>query len=369
MLQSKYNLVADYIRQRIESGSLPHGHIVPSENELSKKFDVSRDTVRKALEQLEEENLIERKRGSGTYVKETKKKAANRIAVVTTYVDSYIFPKIITGIEEVLSEKGYAMQLSFSNNRFDREREVLMDILEHGDVAGIIMEPVKSALPNPNIDCYVALQRKGIEVLLINSYYQDIYLPHVSLNDANAAKLATEYLISKGHRKIGAFLKMDDGQGRFRFAGYKKALMNAGINSSEELIVWFDTAHMQHIGNIADNIRERLFGCTAVLCYNDLAANELVSYLLKCGMKIPEDVSIISIDDSTLAELCDVKLTSCTHPKEQLGRKAAESLLHLLSNPRFNASYEFDTKIIERDSVKDVRNDKGNTTRERGHLS
>ena len=66
-----------------------------------------------------------------------------RIAVISTYVDSYIFPRTIQGIENYLFERGYSVQIAFTNNLLERERIVLEDIISRDDVGGIIMDQPK----------------------------------------------------------------------------------------------------------------------------------------------------------------------------------------------------------------------------------
>jgi len=352
---SKYEIITEYIRKKIATGALIDGNKVPSENALTKKFGVSRDTVRRAFKELEEEGILVSMRGSGTYVRTRKKSTSNRIAVITTYVENYIFPKIIMGIEGKLSENGYVMQLSFTNNLFEKERDILEEIADKEEVAGVIMEPVRSALPNPNLDCYERLKEKGIPVLFINTYYRETEIPHVSLNDEAMGYMATKYLADRGHRKIGAILKMDDGQGHLRFSGFSRAMFEAGVKNSSEYVVWYDTSDESNIEGICRHLDERLKDCTAVFCYNDKIALDYILYLSRKGVKVPEDISIISMDNSMLADCGDIKITSCPHPMEELGQVAGENLLQLIDNPRFNATKEFITTVIERGSVNIIR--------------
>lgn len=352
MQTAKYEIITDYIKKKISDGVLKDGDKVPSENALTNKFGVSRDTVRRGFKALEDEGILSSQRGSGTYVHIRKVSNSNRIAVVTTYVENYIFPKIIMGIEAALSDKGYAMQLSFTNNLFEREREVLSDICEKEDVAGIIMEPVKSALPNPNLEIYKKLKEKGIPVIFINSFYRELDIPHVSLNDEAMAYMATKYLVDKGHRKIGAVIKMDDGQGHLRFSGYRRAMYEIGETDSSDYVAWYDTSDERNTGMFDEHLEERLKDCSAVFCYNDKVARDFITFLKGKGIDVPNDVSVISMDDSELSKYGDVKITSCPHPMQELGKTAANNLLELIKNPKFDATKEFVTYVKERDSVK-----------------
>lgn len=349
----KYMELVVWVKSQIESGELKPGQKMYSENELTELFGLSRQTVRHAIGILEEEGLVERIRGSGTYLRDTRwnTEGRKRVAVVTTYVDSYIFPKTIQGIENYLSEQGFAVQIAFTNNLFWREREILTDILEKDDVAGIIIEATKSGLPNPNLDLYQKLRKQRIPVLFINSYYPGLPAPHVTLNDKLSAEMAVKYLVDAGHQKIGAVLKFDDGQGHLRYAGYLETMKHAGLPAAENRVVWLDTEDERNLEESRGKILRRLEGCTAVLAYNDKVAVALQEMLLAEGWKLPEDLSIISIDDSELAGRAPVKLTSVHHPTNLLGERAAGNLLAMMKKADFDGNYEFVSEIAERDSV------------------
>lgn len=353
----KYQELVDYIKLNIENGNLQPGDKLYSENELTTMFGYSRQTVRHAISILVEDGLLTTVKGSGTYVSDTRAynlEKRNRIAVVTTYVDSYIFPKTIQGIEKVLFDKGYSVQISFTDNTTSRERIVLEDIISRDDVAGMIVEGTKSGLPSPNISLYKKLQEKRIPMIFINTYYPELNAHHVSLNDVEAAKKAVKYLLEKGHTKIGTIMKLDDGQGRLRYLGYLKAMEAAGLPISDSAMVWIDTDDFKQLSLCMEKILSRIQDCTALLCYNDQVAFQLIKLLSQRGIKVPERMSIISIDDSDLARMNNIQITSLPHPKESLGEKAAENLLRLIADHRADVTYEFDTRVVERDTVRNL---------------
>lgn len=355
--KSKYVELVEWITHKIEERELQPGEKIYSENQLSSMFKMSRQTVRHAIGVLENDGLLTRRQGSGTYVNEAYRKStvnSTRIAVITTYVDSYIFPKIIQGIENVLSENGYVVQISFTNNAIEKERGVLEDILDKNDVAGIICETTMSGLPNPNLALYREIQKRDIPILFINSYYLDLQAPHVSINDKLTAKKAIQYLIQKGHKEIGGIFKLDDGQGHLRYLGYLEAMKESGLQPSDDNIVWLDTRDVKRLEGCKDRIMDRMKGCSALFCYNDEVAFMLTKIMAKENILIPEELSIISIDNSELTTLGEIAITSMQHPKEKLGKKAAENLCKLIRNKNYNATYEFETELIERTSVKSI---------------
>ncbi|MCD7869779.1 MAG: GntR family transcriptional regulator [Enterocloster clostridioformis] len=366
----KYKEVYNWVLDNINSGALKVGEKLPSENELSERFGLSRQTVRHAVDILEQQKLVLRVRGSGTYVggngKTERQERYMDIAVISTYVDSYIFPPVVRGIERVLSKRGYTTQIAFTGNRVSREQDILNNLIDKDIIDGLIVEPAKSALPNPNLHYYQELKERGIPILFFNSRYPELELPCVSMNDEQVGKKAVEYLIKNGHQNIGGVFKSDDGQGHLRYKGFLSGMLEAGIKVKDANVVWLeagikvkdanvvwlDTEDFLDLDQWSDYLFHRLEGCTGVVCYNDEVAYVLSGLCEKRGIAIPDQLSIVSVDNSDLATLASVKLASFPHPMEALGRKAAENMISMIENPYFDGNYLFDSDIIERDSVK-----------------
>ena len=156
----KYQLVKDYIKHLLKDNIISYGMKLPSEHDLMDKFSVSRHTIRQAFSELTSEGLIYKEQGKGTfsnYKKEAKSKQI--VAVITTYMSGFVFPGIINGIEQVLSDEGYMMLLTNTNNIKEIEGQYLANILEH-NVVGMIIEPTKSAHDNTNIKLLNEMQKK-----------------------------------------------------------------------------------------------------------------------------------------------------------------------------------------------------------------
>lgn len=360
---SKYQQVSDWIRNRIVSGAIGTDEKVDSENDLAARFGISRQTVRHAIDQLVQEGLLYRKQGSGTYVGDRKGAEENQtekmagsgmISIVSTYVDSYIFPRILKSIVTRLEESGYTARITFTENDLQKEREILENYLARGCTDPLIVEPVMSGLPNPNITYYREIQKKGVPILFFHSYYPEIRIPYIGMDDVKAGKVATDYLLSMGHKKITGIFKTEDSQGTRRYQGYLNSLMEHGIEPKLENIVWFDNVELRDFSRMAPKLDQRMKDCTAVVCYNDEVAFELTKYAIANGIRIPEELSIIGIDNSDYAVLNQVQLTSVRHPMEALGRKVAEGMLDLIEYPDQDITYEFAPDLVIRDSVKQL---------------
>ncbi|MDO4260951.1 MAG: GntR family transcriptional regulator [Eubacteriales bacterium] len=355
--ETKYKALADWLREKIDTQELKEGQRLYSENELSEMFKLSRQTVRRAIGMLEEEGLVERSRGSGTYVGKRRNAGRPRyrnIALISTYVDSYIFPSTIQGIVRTLSDAGYVTQIAFTNNRVSDERKILESILEKDNVDGVIVEAAKSALPNPNLDYYRELQSRGVALLFFNCKYPELDAPLVALDDYRVARDTAEYLLSLGHRRIAGIFKSDDGQGRLRYAGYVDALLRKGLPVDDRKILWIDTVNQKNLKNIKDLVLRRLVDCTAVFCYNDEVACSLLDILHQEKIRVPGQISIAGIDGAELSQKAEPQITTVPYPMEELGSRAAANLIALLEQPGFDADYLYRPELLVRDSVRRV---------------
>jgi GntR family transcriptional regulator of arabinose operon len=350
----KYLVITRWIKEQIKSGQLSPGSKLYSETQLCKRFSVSRNTVRQALNQLEEENFIYRIQGSGTFISPSVSNlisiSSKTIGVIITYANDYIFPYIINGITSKLSQYGYSVTLYVTMNRKDTERQILTNIL-NSNLDGLIIDPSKSMLPNVNLDLYQQIQKK-IPCLFINCYYPDMEISHISPSNTESMQLAVDYLIKNGHSNIAGIFKSDDLQGFLRFDGYAKSLQSHNLTVNDSDVFWYTTENIAFLfqGSAGEYLLERLRTCTAIACYNDEISVQLVSFLRKNGFHLPQDLSIVSFDDALIARI-DLPLTSAVHPKERIGTCAAESILTLIDDPSAQVTYEFPPELIQRDSV------------------
>ena len=352
---AKYRFLADKIKENIRKGVYAPGVRMESENELSAMFGYSRQTVRQALGVLEQEGLIERRRGSGTYVCEVGRRPhGNNVAIITTYISDYIFPTIIRGIEETLTGAGYSLTLGVTNNRVEDEGRILQSLLERG-VDGLIVEGTKTAFPNPNVEFYRKLQRMGVPVVFFNGYCHDLHdAVYVVTDDRGAGRQAVDLLVSKGCRKLGGVFKSDDMQGHDRYAGFSEGLIRNGCALSDENVVWYTTADRNRLfrADNRDYMFERLKGCDGIVCYNDQIAYGVIELLQERGVRVPKEVLVTGFDDSSVSEYSPVKITSFAHPKDEMGRIAANKLIAMLRDGEREYPAVLPMPLTEKQSTK-----------------
>ncbi|GFN33249.1 GntR family transcriptional regulator [Paenibacillus xylaniclasticus] len=340
----------------------PHDKL-PSENEIARQFEMSRQTVRQALGDLEQEGWLYRTQGKGTFVADTQSSERKpspqgmTIGMITTYISDYIFPTIVRGVEASLREQGARLLLSSTDNEKLRERSSLESML-HEPLAGLIIEPTKSAEGNPNFDFFLALDARQIPYVMLNERYADIDAPCLRVDDELGGYRAADYLLINGHRRIAGFFKTDDYQGVHRMRGFLRAFRERQLPVTAEWVVRYSTEEKENrpleaLERMLDSDAEER--PTAIVCYNDELAVSLLNIVRQRGLSVPGDLSMIGYDDSSLAVATEVKLTTLAHPKTVMGTDAVELLMKLISKRAQRSSQPdivYEPILVERDSVK-----------------
>ncbi|NWQ39133.1 GntR family transcriptional regulator [Bacillus sp. EB106-08-02-XG196] len=360
-------MVKEKITEWITSGIVKPGEKIYSENELVKMFGVSRHTVRQAVGDLVHEGWLYREQGAGTFCSLKKETAppqvqisngnGKNIGVITTYISDYIFPSIIKGIESYLTTQGYSLTFACTDNDVEKEKQCLQTMLSR-NIDGLIVEPTKSSNYNPNISYYLELEQNNTPYLMINQYYSQLMPPHIIMNDENGGFIATEHLIKLGHKKIIGIFKTDDLQGVNRMQGFIRAFREHGLPFFPDMVITYTTED-QHT-KLLEQLKRFYSSAkmpTAIVCYNDQMALSVIEMLRGFELSVPEDVSIVGYDDSFLAEATEVKLTSVSHPKMEMGIEAAKWIVSAVegnssSNPQ---SIIYEPELVIRNSTSEVK--------------
>ncbi len=359
---TKYENVKKKIVNSITSDHYQSGDKLPTESVLMKQYGVSRYTIRRAMGELENEHYIYKIQGGGMYVDDwqaNRQKTVNNkmIGIVTTHLADYIFPSIINGIDRAISNKGYSVLLSNTHNDHAQERQSLQRMLE-SNIAGLILEPTQSALPNPNVDLYRQIEQSKIPALFINAHYDDLQIPYIQLNDRHIEYQLVKRLFERGHKSILGVFQVDDLQGVERMRGFMDAYAQHPEFSYLSDVIMYQSA--DDMAKIFKKTAHRLKDDshpTAIVCYNDQLAIQIMDVVRSVGLKIPEDVSIVGFDDYLLSKYVTPSLTTAVHPKNRMGMDAGRMILSMIDGQKA-APIVYDAEIIERDSVATIKKNK-----------
>ncbi|MCL2838561.1 MAG: GntR family transcriptional regulator [Oscillospiraceae bacterium] len=352
-----YKKIVKYVKDNIDSGKWTADMKIPSERELAEMFNVSSITTKRALTELTHQNLIYRRRGSGSYVKASdfineeksnvhKFPALNKTVTFVVPVEvSWSGTKhCINGINDFLADKNYEMNVCVTSNNSSIEGKVLRSLAEK-KMGGIILYP---HISSENVDLIIAISTNGIPVVAIDKTYDAIPISSVTSDNYAGGYMQTEYLLKAGHKKIVYMADVPIAKAtsvRERYLGYCNALKDYSIGIDGNISIFIDSdksINNENIGtdNVYSSHRIHLYnqlqtqykheilqlcnnGATAFVCNNDDVANGVCALLEKCGINVPIDVSIVGYDNKIQYDL-NKKLTTIDQDFYTMGYKAAE---------------------------------------------
>lgn len=356
-METKYEMVEKDLKEKILSGFYKINDKLPTESVMMETYQVSRYTIRRAISDLETANYIYTIQGGGMFVDDWQKQVAEshveskQIGVITTHIADYIFPNIITGIDRLISAKGYSILISNTQNDPKKERTSLEKMID-SNLSGLIIEPTQSAISNPNKDVYEKLKKSQLPTIFFNSHYPDLDFPYIEMDDKKAGKIVTDALFDLGHERILGVFKIDDNQGVHRMNGYVNSYQqHKQFSYLSEIVMFQSSDNMHSVFTRLSAILKREDRPTAIVCYNDQLAIQVIDLIRSLNLKVPEDVSVIAFDNYQLSKYISPKLSTVEHPKERMGRDAAKMLFDLIDGKQPEGNIVYDPELIMRDST------------------
>jgi len=246
--------------------------------------------------------------------------------VVTTIADPFI-AEVVQGIESTARDHDYSVILTSSSHEPEREIAAV-DMLRSKRVDGVIV--TSSRVGAVYLD---HLERMDAPIVLINNHREDTgpYTFSITVDNPHGDCEATRHLIESGHRRI-AYLtgRGDHSSDAGRQEGYCRALAEAGMEFDPALVLPGDGRSRggERALPILMGIGDRP---SAVFCYNDMTAIGLIRAAREAGLHIPGDLAVVGFDDIPFAVYACPPLTTISQPKFEMGRRAVEMVLELLS--------------------------------------
>ncbi len=356
----KYKWLADRLRDLVKRYMEKGIEKLPSENEICLRYKVSRQTVRLSLSLLEQDGLITKRQGCGSFITGLLDDASkNVIGVLISSDQEYIYPRVLSDIHHTLSLHGFTDKIYITGNQTHVEREILLELLAK-PLRGIIVEGCKSALPNPNLDLYRKLIDKGTTIIfLFSPYYSLSDCLYIKDENYYGSFMLTRHLLENNHTQIGGIFKADDIQGIERYQGFMETMRDFHLPVPDNRIGWFHSSDLFELENkkntdfIKKYIKDSLKNCTAIICYNDEIAYWLIRELYTLGYKIPTALSITAFDNTYLSNSDQFSFTTLSHKPHEMGNKVALTMIEKLKGFPV-ISQEIPWTLISKESTRKI---------------
>lgn len=268
------------------------------------------------------------------------------IDLMVNALDSAYHLEIIRGVEEHLEPTGYRMAVSATHGQSQRERQWVAKVVD-GSTDGAIL-----VLADGHAAHLETLRRRGIPFVVVDHRGElgpDV--PSVGATNFAGGRMATEYLLSLGHRRIATISGTPAlGCSQERVAGYRAALAAAGVPVDPDLCREGDFQYGAGY-RAACALLEVPEQPTAIFAGNDMQAVGALHALRARGLACPDDVSIVGFDDVEIVSLISPALTTVRQPLAQMGTFAATMLLRLIAGEDLGTNrVELATDLVVRES-------------------
>ena len=255
-----------------------------------------------------------------------KTNATKSIGVVIPELNNIFCAEIITGMEDILRNHGYATIICDCRTDKKLEKDAV-EFLMRKRVDGIINMPVDTAGEHLK-----GFQETGRPIVLIDRSIQGLSCDCVLVDNEKAAENAVDLLLENGHQNIGIIGgPRDVYTARERLNGYAKAHKRHGIPVQESLIYHGDYTIQGGVKALMDLVKRNPH-MTAVFVANYEMTMGAVIGMNELGIRIPDQLSVIGFDNLQFARACSPKLTIVSQPTEMIAKKAAGLMLERLTD-------------------------------------
>jgi DNA-binding LacI/PurR family transcriptional regulator len=334
----KYKQICQSLKTAIENGTYGAGFRLPSEHELVQTFGASRVTVSRALRELQSGGLIDRRAGSGTYVRASTVKQHSFGLLIPELGQTEIFEPICQGMVATQEEHNHVLiwgrSLAGSETTEADAQDVCARLISNR-VSGVFFAPIEANPHKDAINQTVAsmLCDAKIPVVLLDrdivDYPRRSKFDVVGIDNRRAGCVATQHLIDAGCRRIGFIGRPHLAPSCVaRYNGYRDTVTHASVPLGPEFSERLDPSDQTVVAKVMERYKP-----DGIVCSNDRTAALLMRTFTELKIVVPDQVRLVAFDDVKYASLVTVPLTTIHQPCDQLGAAAVQAMLQRIETP------------------------------------
>lgn len=355
-----YLRVKNGLLKEISQGDYLSNQLIPSEKQLCDQYSVSLITVRRALDELAKEGVIEKQQGKGSVV--VNNSGETQTTILQQEGNIFNIGILLIGLNQGV----YPTKFEYTNNwsskiiygmkRILGEQELFMAGLASADqiVEKLPFLPIHKAdrvllLGGWNGSLIQYLKEQGKQVYLYNNFEDNVVVPSVNNDDRESCYQAVQHFINQGHRKIAVINGFYDfSESRERYLGFQGALYQNGMDILPYYVKWGDYTPESGYYLMQELLSSGHSRPTAVFCANDTVAAGAFHAISEAGLKCPEDVSLIGHDNLDLSEHIGPGLSSIDPNFNEVGYLLGKLMMDKQVK---NEVYLVKNKFIQRSST------------------
>jgi len=342
--QPKHREITHHLLEAIRGGKYKEGERLPSETQLVQQFKVSRPTVARALRDLQDDGLIERRAGSGTFVRSTTKAATMMRSLgllVPGLSNTEIFQILCGELASLARVHDYSLQWGGSAHPADDSDESIGHAEElchqfvERKLSGVFFAPVELQPEKGKANRRLAewLREAGIAVVLLDRdlmpYPARSGFDLVGIDNVAGGYLLADHLIKLGAKRICFVARpLSAPTVDARIAGVREAFVRHRIEPEPDWVRTGDPTDIKFVRSLVAGHQADAF-----ICANDFTAAVLMRSLESTGVRVPRDFRVVGFDDAKYATLVSVPLTTVHQPCRDIATTAFRTMLERLADP------------------------------------
>lgn len=282
--------------------------------------------------------------------KSLRMRKTHTIGLVVADINYRFSTGITRAIEAEAKRLNFTVIFGSTNESPDKFTE-LTNVLVNRQVDGLILVPGEQSQEQ-----ILLLQQSGIPFVLIDRYFPEIDTNYIALDNYKAAYDAVSYLVASGHKKI-SFINLETSMFHLqeRNRGYQDALKDHHLENRQE---WLIQVRGDHLDEDMETAIKQLLDtgnrCDAVFFATDRLTIAALKRFNTLGIKVPNDISVLSFDEADAFDLFYCPVTHGRQPLEEMGEAAVKTLVNLINNQKINKKLTFQAGFVPGKSCRET---------------
>ncbi|HCI82931.1 MAG TPA: LacI family transcriptional regulator [Ktedonobacter sp.] len=250
---------------------------------------------------------------------------SNTIGLIVSDIRNPFFTSISRAVEDMAYEQGYSLLLCNTDENPEKE-SIYLNLMHDENVAGVIFSPTRQTANNFSVPDF------SFPIVIVDRSVGNADVDAVLLDNVDAGYRLTMHLLENGYRSIAALCGEMSTTGRERHRGYEKALQAHDLSSQTEHVKFIqpriETGYVTAMKMLTSANRP-----DAMLTTNSMIASGALQAIRECNLAIPDDIALVTFDETTWAALVQPAITLIAQPTYEIGKTAAELLLQRIAEP------------------------------------
>ena len=347
-----YMQVYEALLNKIKDGSYQSGALLPSERELSALFNVDRLTVRRSLEMLVNEGLVEKKPGLGTWVRSLPPRLSGGVKSGNIV---FVLPGSVSRIDRItepcISSLFYRIEKELAQQDFQL---IYTTVAEDEDLPALLLDSrVMGILFVSQIPPRFLAKARELDLPAVVVNYDDEYFPSILPDRETGSYEAVTHLIELDHRRIAFVSGIPSYQSsQASYRGYKHALLDADLDWKSQTTREGDWTFDGGYRAMKSILEEQGEPPTALFACNDMTALGVIESIKEAELRVPEDISVVGFDNVEQGSQSNPKLTTVNMDTDLMAKAACQKLVFTIESREIHSvKIIVPAKLIVREST------------------